>query len=147
MDYANLTQQFVVFKLQNEEYGIDILRVKTIEKMTNITRVPKTQNYVKGVINLRGEVVPIVDLRQKFNLPEEAETDNTRIIIVGVDDMTVGLIVDSASEVIEIGREFIEETNGIVGNIDHSNIYGIGKVNDRIIILLDASKILRTNTL
>lgn len=142
MDYASTTKQFVVFKLDSEEYGIDILRVKTIEKMSNITRVPKTPSYVKGVMNLRGEVVPIINLREKFNLKHTEESENTRIIIVYVDDITVGLIVDSASEVIEIDSTLIEEPPESLGNIEISNIYGIGKLENRIIILLDVCKIL-----
>ncbi len=144
MDLGNNIQQFVIFKLENEEYGVDILKVKTIEKMIRIARVPKAPHYVKGVINLRGEIVPIIDLRKKFNLPESVETDNTRIIIVSIEDITVGLIVDSASEVIEIPKEFIEDTPELIGNIDQSNISSIGKVNERIIILLNIARILST---
>lgn len=144
MDYSNTSKQFVVFKLANEEYGIDILRVKTIEKMSNITRVPKTSTYVKGVINLRGEIVPIIDLREKFNLKYYEENENTRIIIVYADDVTVGLIVDSVSEVIEIDSSLIEEPPESIGNLEISNIYGIGKLNGRVIILLDVYKILNS---
>lgn len=144
MDYSNTSKQFVVFKLGNEEYGIDILRVKTIEKMTNITRVPKTASYVKGVINLRGEVVPIIDLSEKFNLKYYEENENTRIIIVYVDDITVGLIVDSVSEVIEMDNSLIEEPPESIGNLEISNIYGIGKLNGRVIILLDVYRILNS---
>lgn len=142
MNEKNIIKQFVVFKLEDEEYGIDILRVKTIEKMSAITRVPKTPPYVKGVINLRGEVVPIIDLREKFNLKAAEESEDTRIIIIYVDDVTIGLIVDSVSEVIEIDSASIEEPPETIGNIEMSNIFGIGKLNDRIIILLDVYKIL-----
>lgn len=144
MDYSNSLKQFVIFKLSNEEYGIDILRVKTIEKMSNITRVPKTSPYVKGVINLRGEVVPIIDLREKFNLNSYEENEDTRIIIVYIDDITVGLIVDSVSEVIEMDSSLIEEPPESIGNVEISNIYGIGKLNGRVIILLDVYKILNS---
>lgn len=144
MDYSNASKQFVVFKLANEEYGIDILRVKTIEKMSSITRVPKTSTYVKGVINLRGEIVPIIDLREKFNLKYYEENENTRIIIVYADDVTVGLIVDSVSEVIEIDNSLIDEPPESIGNLEVSNIYGIGKLNGRVIILLDVYKILNS---
>ena len=142
MESKSTTKQFVVFKLGNEEYGIDILRVKTIEKMSSITRVPKTPSYVKGVMNLRGEIVPIVDLRARFDLKEAVESENTRIIIVCADDVTVGLIVDSASEVIDIERDLIEDQPESLCNIEVSNIYGIGKLEGRIIILLDVYKIL-----
>lgn len=143
----SLSRQFVVFKLENEEYGIDILRVREIKEMVNITRVPKAAHFVKGVINLRGEVIPIVDLRKRFNLPKASNTDSTRIIIVSVDDMVVGLIVDSSSEVLEIGGDSIEEAPASVGSIDQGNIFGIGKVGQRLIILLDVAKIINNQAL
>lgn len=142
MEIKNAAKQFVVFKLGNEDYGIDILRVKTIEKMSSITRVPKTPDYVKGVMNLRGEIVPIVDLRSILNLPIVADNDNTRIIIVYADEVTVGLIVDSATEVINIDSELIEDPPDSLEGIEVNNIYGIGKLDGRIIILLDVYKML-----
>lgn len=142
METAVYTKQFVIFRLENEEYGIDILRVKEIKEMMSITRVPKAAHYVRGVINLRGEVIPVIDLRKKFNLQEGKENENTRIIIVSVDDITVGLIVDTSSEVINISSEKIEEAPIEVGSVDQGYIYGIGKVGERIIILLDIVKII-----
>ncbi len=79
---GSITNKYVVFKLENEEYGIDILRVKEIKEMLRITRVPKAQSFVRGVVNLRGEVIPVIDLREKFNLQGKSDTDNTRVIIV-----------------------------------------------------------------
>ena len=139
---ANITNKYVVFKLENEEYGIDILRVKEIKEMMRITRVPKAPSFVRGVINLRGEVIPIIDLRKKFNLQQGSDTESTRIIIVTIDEITVGLIIDTSSEVLEIEKEFIEEPPATIASIDHSYIHGIGKVNERLIILLDVSKII-----
>jgi purine-binding chemotaxis protein CheW len=136
-------KQFVVFKLAGEEYGVDILQVKTIEKILAITRVPKAPAFVEGVINLRGEVVPVIDLRKRFDLPEKQLTDNTRIIIVGVDDITVGMIVDSASEVIQISDDNIEPAPSMVGGIDSDYISGVGKVDERLLILLNLQKILK----
>ena len=142
MSNASTNRQFVVFELDNEEYGIDILRVKTIEKVTKITRIPKSASYIKGVINLRGEIVPIVDLREKFKLESKEESDNTRIIIVYIDDINVGLIVDSASTVMEINNDMIEAPPESLGNAEQNNIYGIGKLDNKIIILLDVVKML-----
>lgn len=139
---ANIMNKYVVFKLENEEYGIDILRVKEIKEMLRITRVPKSPSFVRGVVNLRGEVIPVIDLRKKFNLAQSQDTASTRIIIVTVEDITVGLIIDTSSEVLEIEKEFIEEPPATIGSIDHSYIQGIGKVNNRLIILLDVSKII-----
>jgi purine-binding chemotaxis protein CheW len=141
MEATTYKKQFVIFELENEEYGIDILRVKEIKEMMNITRVPKAAHYVCGVINLRGEVIPVVDLRKKFNLPEVERNSNTRIIIVAVDDITVGLIVDTSSEVIEISNQDIEDAPDGVGNVDQGYIYGIGKIDKRLIILLDVVRI------
>jgi len=132
----------VVFKLENEEYGIDILRVKEIKEMIRITRVPKSPSFVRGVINLRGEVIPVIDLRKKFDMSQNIDTESTRIIIVLVDEITVGLIIDTSSEVLEIDKELIEEPPATIASIDHSYIYGIGKVKERLIILLDVSKII-----
>lgn len=142
MEAGNTIKKYVIFKLENEEYGIDILRVKEIKEMMRITRVPKAAHFVRGVVNLRGEVIPIVDLRKKFNLPEGEENESIRIIIISVDDMTVGVIVDASNEVIEIGGDSIEEAPSSIGNIEQSSICGIGKVNQRLIILLDVVKLL-----
>lgn len=143
MDCTDTNKQFVVFELGNEEYGIDIHRVRTIEKVTNITRVPKTASYVKGVINLRGEIVPVIDLSEKINIDKKGETENTRIIIVHSEDINVGLIVDSASKVIEINDDAIEPPPESLNSTDQNNIiYGIGKLDNRIITLLDVDKIL-----
>jgi purine-binding chemotaxis protein CheW len=141
LETAVYTKQYVVFKLEDEEYGIDILRVKEIKEMMNITRVPKAAYFVRGVINLRGEVIPVIDLRKRFNLPEGEENADTRIIIVSVDDIIVGLIADSSSEVVEISSEAIEEAPDGVGTVDQGYISGIGKVGERLIILLDIVKI------
>ena len=142
METSVYTKQYVVFRLEDEEYGIDILRVKEIKEMMNITRVPKAAYFVRGVINLRGEVIPVIDLRKRFNLVEGQENENTRIIIVSVDDIIVGLIVDSSSEVVEISSEAIEEAPDGVGTVDQGYISGIGKVGERLIILLDIVKII-----
>lgn len=142
METAAYTKQFVIFRLDNEEYGIDILRVKEIKEMMRITRVPKAAHFVRGVINLRGEVIPVIDLRKRFSLKDGEENNDTRIIIVSVDDITVGLIVDTSSEVIDISSEAIEEAPDGVGNVEQGYIYGIGKVGERIIILLDIVKII-----
>jgi purine-binding chemotaxis protein CheW len=142
---ANITNKYVVFKLENEEYGIDILKVKEIKEMLRITRVPKSPNFVRGVVNLRGEVIPVIDLRKKFNLLSGSDSESTRIVIIVVEEITVGLIIDTSSEVLEIDKELIEEPPATIANIDHSYIYGIGKVGERLIILLDASKIISIN--
>ncbi|ADL07883.1 chemotaxis protein CheW [Thermosediminibacter oceani] len=136
-------RQFVVFRLGQEEYGVDILQVNTIERMMPITRVPKAPHYVEGVINLRGEIVPVIDLRKRFDLPPLEITGDTRIIIVMVDDLTVGMIVDSATEVIQLPQEAIEPSTSVAGNINSEFLEGVGKLNDRLLIILNLEKILR----
>ncbi|MDD4568962.1 MAG: chemotaxis protein CheW [Tepidanaerobacteraceae bacterium] len=136
-------RQFVEFKIGEEEYGVDILQVKTIERMMPITRVPKAPKFVEGVINLRGEIVPIIDLKKRFDLPPNEITDNTRIIIVSVDDLTVGMIVDSATEVVQLPQEAIEPAPSITGSIDANYLDGVGKFEGRLLILLNVAKLLK----
>lgn len=136
-------RQFVEFKLGDEKYGVDILQVKTIERMMPITRVPKAPSFVEGVINLRGEIVPVIDLRKRFDLPKGEITENTRIIIVTVEDLTVGMIVDSATEVIQLPQDEIEDPPAITSGIDSDYLEGVGKINDELLILLNLSKVLK----
>ena len=134
--------KFVIFKLDTEEYGMDILRVQGIERMLPITRVPKTPDFVEGVCNLRGSIVPIIDLRQRFNIPKKQQDDNTRIIVVSLDDIRVGLIVDSANDVITVNSADIEPTPSVIDSIDNKFISGVAKVQDRLVIILDLLKVL-----
>lgn len=136
-------KQFVVFKLGREEYGVDIQKVTTIEKMMTIARVPKTVNFIKGVINLRGEIIPIMDLRTRFNLPAIGETDDTRIIIFKIDDIVTGMVVDAVAEVIQLSDDSIESINSFSNDISMDYIYGVGKVDDRIVTLLNLEKLIK----
>jgi len=140
---AENIRQFVEFKLGDEDYGIDILQVKTIERMMPITRIPKAPQFVEGVINLRGEIVPVIDLKKRFDLPLSETTDSTRIIIVSIDDITVGMIVDSATEVIQLSQDDIEPAPPITGSIDANYLDGVGKIDGRLLILLNVAKLLK----
>lgn len=133
--------QYVVFKLSDEYYAINIEGVENIEKIINITRVPKTPSYVKGVINMRGEIVPIIDLRARLNLNSKEYDDETRIIINKTADLMIGFIVDSTYEVIEINQSEIETKVNENKNLE-TYVSGIAKNNGRMIILLDMAKIL-----
>ncbi|MGB9813171.1 MAG: chemotaxis protein CheW [Thermovenabulum sp.] len=139
MDNLN---QYVIFRLGDEEYGINILQVKTIEKVLPITRIPRAPYYVKGVINLRGEIIPVIDLKKKFNLPERELTPDARIIIVSVSDVTIGMIVDSATEVIQLPQEAVEPANSVNVGINSDFIEGVGKLEDRLLIILNLEKLL-----
>jgi len=140
--YASDEIQLVVFKLGREEYGVSILQVQEIKRMTEITRVPHTPDYIKGVINLRGSVLPVLDLRRRLNLLSKEDTDDTRIIIVKVEEITVGMIVDSVSEVTALSQENIESPNSVVGGISANYLSGVGKQDDRLLILLDLAELI-----
>ena len=136
----------IVFKLGTEEYGIEVDKVQTIERMLPITRVPKTYNFVKGVINLRGVVIPVIDLRGRFDLPEAEHTEQTRIIIVAVSDMEVGFIVDSANDVIDLDPDRIESPPEVVGGIKAKYLHGVAKIDEnRLLIMLNLSEVLNKN--
>ncbi|WP_129596975.1 chemotaxis protein CheW [Anaerophilus nitritogenes] len=134
--------QYVLFKLNDEYYGIDILNVQTIEKVMDITRVPYAPDFVEGVINLRGEVVPVIHLRKRFSLPHGEINEESRIIIVTIDEMIIGLLVDSSSEVLHLDVSDIDDVPNMSDNLKNDYVKGIGKNQERIIILLDLSKIL-----
>lgn len=134
----------IVFKLGSEEYGIEVDKVQTIERMLPITRVPKTYTFVRGVINLRGVVIPVIDLRGRFGLEETEYTDQTRIIIVVVNEMEVGFIVDSANDVIDLNTDRIESPPEVVGGIKAKYLDGVAKIgDDRLLIMLNLSEVLK----
>ena len=137
-----MEQQLVVFDLANEHYGVDIGAVESIIKMQAITAVPRAPSFVEGVTNLRGKVLPVIDLRQRFGFQAEEKTKETRIVVVEMANMTVGMVVDGVSEVIQVTEEDIEPPSPIVMTIDSAFITGIAKVGERLIILLDLSKVL-----
>jgi purine-binding chemotaxis protein CheW len=138
----------VVFSIGNEEYGVEVDKVRTIEKMLPFTRVPKTPAFVKGVINLRGVIVPIIDLRSRFGLVETAYTSNTRLIIVSAADLEVGLIVDSANDVINVDSDRIEQPPEVVGGIRAKYLQGIVKLEQsRLLVLLNLQEVLNKSEL
>jgi len=135
--------QYVIVKLGSEQFGIDIKYVDNIVRMQRITRVPKAQTYFKGVINLRGEVLPVMSLRLKFGLEEDEITNATRIIIVKLDPQsTIGILVDAVKEVITMEEENIEQVNQ--KNADERSAYlsGIGKTDKELISLLNISSVI-----
>jgi len=118
-------------------------KVRTIERMMPITRVPKTYSFIKGVINLRGVVIPVIDLRGRFNLEETTYTDQTRIIIVAVGDMEVGFIVDAANDVVDLDRDNIDSPPEVVGGVKAKYLDGVAKVGeDRLLIMLNLAEVL-----
>jgi len=134
--------KFLTFSMGNEEYGIAIRNVTEIIGIQNITDLPDMPGYIKGVINLRGKVIPVIDVRLRFSLSEREYDERTCIIVVSINDMAVGLIVDSVSEVIDIPAENIEPSPKVKKGEASRFIQGLGKVNEEVKILLDIKNLL-----
>ena len=132
----------IVFELMNKEYVIPVSQVQSIEKMMHITRVPKTPSFVKGVINLRGVVTPIIDLRERFNLQVSEANEHSRMIMIKLEDMEVGLIVDAANDVLDIPLSAIEPQPDVVGSIESEFIGGVAKLDRRLLVMLQLEKVL-----
>ena len=134
--------QLVTFRLEQEEYAVDILKVQEINRMKEITRVPNTPAYVEGVINLRGKVIPVINLRSKFSLTGKDNDTQSRIMIMDIQGITIGLVVDSVSEVLRIPASIVEATPPMASDINTEFITGIAKLEDRLIILLDVDRLM-----
>ncbi len=134
--------QLVVFDLASEYYGVDIGDVREIIRMQNVTRVPGTPAYMEGVTNLRGKVVPVVDLRKRLNLKVKAQTKESRIVVMDIGGKDVGVIVDGVTEVLRIPLASVEPPSQMVANSDSAYIRGIAKLEDKLVILLDLDRVL-----
>ena len=135
--------QLVSFKIGEEEFGVDILKVQEINRMLEVTRVPNTPEHVDGVINLRGKVIPIIDLRRRFGMERKAHDKNTRIVVVELGGRIVGFVVDAVSEVLRIPKGVTEAPPSICSQgVDADYITAVGKLGDRLLILLDLEKVL-----
>lgn len=141
-DFAADANQFLTFRLQEEEYGVEILRVQEIKGFSHITPIPNTPSYIKGAMNLRGTVVPIIDLRSKFNMPGAEYNQYTVIIVVTVGSRVMGLVVDAVSDVLNIGDKDWEAAPSLGNEVDTSFMTGIAKAGDRLITLLDIDKLI-----
>lgn len=136
--------QLVSFKIGNEEFGVDILNVQEINKMVEITKVPNCPEFIEGIINLRGRVIPIIDLRTRLRLPKIEHDKDTRIIVVEIAGKIIGFIVDSVQEVLRVPVSITEAPPEIVTGINSEFIKSVGKLEDRLLILIDMEKILST---
>ncbi len=139
------THQFLTFALGQEEYGVEILKIQEIKGFSQVTPLPNAPPYVKGVLNLRGTIVPIVDLRKKFNLPEMEYTPFTVIVVVQVAGKTLGFIVDAVSDVLTVQGNAIQPTPDLHGQIDTACLTGLaptGEQGEKLVILLDIDKVL-----
>ncbi len=135
------SSQFLTFTLQNEEFGIEILKVQEIKGFSKITPIPNSPPYVRGVMNLRGTVVPIIDLRARFNMSDKDYDQFTVIIVVNVGSRVVGLVVDTVSDVLNIPTNSIAEPPDLASSFDTTAITGMGKLGERIVMLLDIAKL------
>ena len=141
--------KYMTFKLAAEEYGLEILKVREIIRLMEITRVPRTRDYMRGVINLRGRVIPVVDLRLKFEMERVEATDQTVIIVVQYAaagrEITMGILVDEVVEVLNIAQDHVEPTPSFgTTEVDSQFILGVGKIDKRVVFLLDIGKVLST---
>jgi Chemotaxis signal transduction protein len=144
-DAASELLQLVSFNIGQEEFGVDILKVQEINRMLTVTHVPNSPYYVDGVINLRGKVIPIIDLRTRLGLERKEHDKDTRIIVVELEGKTVGFVVDAVSEVLRIPRNITEPPPVLASGVDSSYITAVGKLEDRLLILLDLDKVLSTD--
>ena len=139
---VNQEIQLVAFNLGAEEYAIDILSVQEINRILPITRIPNAPHYVVGVINLRGNVIPVIDLHKRLNIQLQDNSEQTRIIILKVGEMIAGIIVDGVTEVLKLDHGQIEEASNIATSVDNEFLLGVGKLEGRLIILLNLEKVL-----
>lgn len=136
------SEQLVVMELANEYYGVDIGAVNTIIRMQTITKIPRAPVFVEGVINLRGSIIPVIDLRKRFNLAEVEATKSSRIVVVEAGKQMIGMVVDAVAETLRLPSNAIEPPSPVVVGVDSQYVRGVGKSDGRLVILLDLEKIL-----
>ncbi|MBU1044683.1 MAG: chemotaxis protein CheW [Candidatus Omnitrophica bacterium] len=135
--------QLVVFKIGEEEFGVEINQVREIVKLVSITRMPKSPAFIEGVVNLRGQIITVIDLSKRLDLPSAGRSESTRIMVVEIGDNIVGMIVDSVSEVLRLSESNIEDTPSLIETEVHERyLRGVGKSEDRLLILLDLNEVL-----
>ena len=135
--------KYVIFKINSEEYGVDIMKVKEVSEFKKSVSVPNAPAFVDGIINLRGDITPIISLKKRFGMNDDKQVDDSsRIIVVNIQDKLVGFVVDEASQVISIEDSNIDPPPAVVVGMDKKYIHGIGKLSERMIILLDLEKVL-----
>ena len=142
VDTGQTEKQLVVFDLASEGYGVDIGAVREIIRMQEITRVPQTPEFVEGVINLRGKVIPVIDLRKRFGLQVADQSKDNRIVVVDIGKQDIGVIVDAVTEVLRISADSVEPPTSVITSADSDYLLGIAKLESRLIILLDLESVL-----
>ena len=145
-DENNLIQ-LVTFKIAEEEFGVDILKVQEIIRMMPITKVPNSPDFVEGVINLRGKVIPVIDMRKRFGMPAAEHDSQTRIKVMDLQGQIVGFVVDAVCEVLRIKESTVVPPPAVVAGVGSEYMRGVGKLEDRLLILLDLDKLLNDTDL
>ena len=140
-------QQLVVFNLANEYYGVNISAVNTIIRMQQITEIPNTQKFIDGVINLRGSIIPVINLRTRFGFAEKEPTKASRIVVVEAAGQLIGMTVDEVAETMRLSADSIEPPSPVIASVDAEYLRGVGKADDRLVILLDLDKVLTSASL
>lgn len=136
------SRQLVIFKVNNEDFGVEISQVSSIEKPLEIFQIPNSPDYIEGLINLRGKVHTIFNLRKKFNFPSKEWDDNTKIVVTNINNINLGFIVDEVNEIMKIEDDSIEKTPGVIDCVDREYLKGIVKLEDKLVLLLDLSRVL-----
>ncbi|MFS0750768.1 chemotaxis protein CheW [Oceanobacillus sp. 1P07AA] len=136
------SKKYILFKLHEQIFAVNVQQIISIERMQTITEVPRTSEFIKGVTKLRGETTPVIDLRERLLLNKLEETDNTRILVVHVNEMQIGMVVDAATEVIDIEEEMIEEPPKLVGKVRNTFLKGVAKVDERLLLILQLEQII-----
>jgi len=135
--------KIVVFTCANQQYGIDIQHAHSIERVFDITNIPHAPQFIKGVIHLRGEIIPIIDLKKRLNIGEAENVEQMKIIIVHMSDVAIGLLVDDATDILDIEDADIEASTHFIANIDQTTLKGVAKLEDKLLLLLDVPSIFK----
>ncbi|WP_428909628.1 chemotaxis protein CheW [Niallia sp. Krafla_26] len=136
---------YIIFKLNNQFFGVEVNQVISIERLQPLTEVPGTAHFIKGIMPLRGEITPILDLKERLSMKKTTTTDENRILIINLEDIQIGLIVDEATGVIDIDSTSIEPPFEMISGVDNRYIKGIAKVDKKLLILLDLTKVTDQN--
>ena len=136
------TEKYIVFQLNDQEYGTSIDRVVSIERLQKVVSLPKVFDFIEGITKMRGNVIPVIDLKKRMDLPQSEVTDQSRMLVSIVDDLSVGFLVDTASDVIDIDDSMIEPAPTSIKGIDVNFLSGVAKLDDRLLLLVDLSYVL-----
>ncbi|SDC44913.1 purine-binding chemotaxis protein CheW [Pelagirhabdus alkalitolerans] len=141
------TEKYIVFQLNGQEYGASIKQIVSIERLQEVVSLPQVSDFIEGITKLRGEVIPVIDLKTRMNLPPSEKTDQSRMLVSLVDDVSVGFIVDDASDVIDIDESIIEPAPTTIKGVNANFLNGVAKLDDRLLLLIDLSYVLNYDEL